>query len=123
MVWTLERRQAQSKAMTGRPLPQSTRDAISRALKGRTCTWKSKISKSNKGRTPPPDTPETTLKRSLTHMGERNPNHKLTEAQVLTIYHSTLPNTTLASAFGVCATTCERIRCGRTWRHLTGGRK
>lgn len=52
--------------------------------------------------------------------GEKNPNAKLTEADVISIRRSTNPARKVAAEFGVSATHVAWIRDGRSWGHING---
>jgi DNA-binding XRE family transcriptional regulator len=51
-------------------------------------------------------------------IGERQPQAKLTEIQVIEIRKSLKPYRTLAKLYGVSEPTIVSIRKGRTWKHL-----
>jgi hypothetical protein len=51
--------------------------------------------------------------------GERHHQHKLTEAEVLSIRASQSPGVQLARAYGVTPQTISDIRTGKSWRHLS----
>jgi hypothetical protein len=53
--------------------------------------------------------------------GEHNYRSRLTEKQVLAIFHSTQDPATLAQTYRVTACTIRDIRTRRTWRYLTRG--
>lgn len=51
--------------------------------------------------------------------GERHHGAKLTERQVLEIYHSKMSNIKLAKIYGVTEMTTGRIKRGLLWSHVT----
>ena len=47
----------------------------------------------------------------------------LSDDEVLAIFHSDLPNQTLATQYNVTRGCIHGIRSGRTWKHITRPRK
>lgn len=60
------------------------------------------------------------VERGRSATGQANGRAVLTEAQVLAIYHSARPASTLSAECGVSRFTVYDIRSGRIWVHLTG---
>ncbi|HEX8385807.1 MAG TPA: HNH endonuclease signature motif containing protein [Rubricoccaceae bacterium] len=62
---------------------------------------------------------ETGLSTPNDHTGDRNPNRKLSEADVLAIRaRPDERSAVLAAEFGVDVTSIQRVRSGRAWGHL-----
>ena len=52
--------------------------------------------------------------------GEKSPGAKLTNDQAIEIFNLELPNSEIASRFGVKRAAVWRIKTGRSWSHITG---
>lgn len=62
--------------------------------------------------------------RSSRRIGSLNTRTKLTEQQVLNIYHDRrAPMKELLATYPVCRATINSIRCGLVWSHITGNRR
>lgn len=57
---------------------------------------------------------------NMRRLGETNPNHRLTAAQVLEIYASKSIHRETARRYGVSRQTVAAIRTGQRWGWLTG---
>jgi hypothetical protein len=56
-------------------------------------------------------------------IGERNGKAKLTEAQALTVLHSSEPHAQVAARFNIHKSLVSHIKTGRAWAHLQGVRR
>lgn len=61
--------------------------------------------------------------RQRSRKGEDSPQSKLTARQVIDIWTSDEPELRLALKYGISTGTVSNIRCGYTWRSVTGGRR
>lgn len=52
--------------------------------------------------------------------GTKNPSVRLTEEQVLEIFHSGDTQVSLASEYGICQSQVSNIKTGVSWSYLTG---
>lgn len=59
------------------------------------------------------------VKRNRSAKGENHGNNKLTENEVIHIYHSKLTNRELADYYSVNIETIRLIRVGKSWKWLT----
>lgn len=55
----------------------------------------------------------------ITNFGEKNPQSKLAETQVIEILESSLSQRTLARKYGVNQSAISLIRSGKRWGHIT----
>ncbi|HJS82857.1 MAG TPA: hypothetical protein VJ742_08510 [Nitrososphaera sp.] len=56
-------------------------------------------------------------------LGERTPKAKLTASLVIEIRESKEPSKVLASKYGMEKTAIERVRSGRTWKHIKAAKE
>ena len=61
--------------------------------------------------------------RNRTSRGTANGRAKLTEDQVLDIYHDPRPATHVAKDYGIDHTSVHNIRNGKNWAHVTGAKR
>lgn len=62
-------------------------------------------------------------RRGVPPKGEAHPSARLSRAQALEAYHSSLPAATLAARWGVTSAAIYNIRAGKSWAHATGARR
>lgn len=61
--------------------------------------------------------------RQRSSRGSHNGRAKLTEDQVLDIFHDPRPATHIAEDYGIDHTSVRNIKNGKNWAHLTGARR
>jgi hypothetical protein len=61
--------------------------------------------------------------RNRSSRGSKNGNAKLTEDQVLDIFHDDRLPTQISEDYGIDHTTVRNIKSGKNWTHLTGARR
>lgn len=55
--------------------------------------------------------------------GERHPNARLTAEMALAIFNDPRTYVAIGKAYGIAMTTVSGIKNGKTWVHITGGRR
>ena len=63
-------------------------------------------------------TPETRDKVSVSRLGEKHPNHKLTEKQVLAIREDARTHRLVAIDYGISQGLISRIKTNKSWKHI-----
>lgn len=117
--WTDEQRQRLSESQKGKITSEETKQKISNKLKGRIISdeHKQSISAAVSGRKMSDEFKKQVGERCT---GAGNPSAKLTEEQVLEIYHSPESNRKLAKKYGVGPTAIGSIKNGKKWASVTG---